>query len=235
MLLKKYSKNYLKNYEGMADELKKSLGKKSLKNIKILDIGCFTGDFMEILRKKGANVYGVEIQEEAAKIARKRFKNKIINKDITDLSSFSKNSFDCITMLGLVEHVKDPKKLIEIAEKILKPEGTLMIQTPNNTSLPSKITNKYWPPYTPVEHIYIFSTLSITKALEKAGFENIISKKHIKRMPFNYLYQILGTFGPEWKKLLTPLYQILPTFLREKTIPFYIGESLYFAKKKLPK
>jgi 2-polyprenyl-3-methyl-5-hydroxy-6-metoxy-1,4-benzoquinol methylase len=153
MLLKKYSKNYLKNYEGMADELKKSLGKKSLKNIKILDIGCFTGDFMEILRKKGANVYGVEIQEEAAKIARKRFKNKIINKDITDLSSFSKNSFDCITMLGLVEHVKDPKKLIEIAEKILKPEGTLMIQTPNNTSLPSKITNKYWPPYTPVEHI----------------------------------------------------------------------------------
>jgi SAM-dependent methyltransferase len=221
----------------MSKKLEKVLisnGKK-IKGLKILDIGCFTGDFLNIFKKRGADVYGVEIQKEASRKANTKFPGKVFNKDILQIKDEIKsNSMDCITMLGLIEHVRDPKETLAMALKFLKPNGVLMIQTPDTLSLPARFVKKYWPPYTPVEHIYLFSRKSLYLELKK-NFTEISFTCHWKKMPFDYLYNILNTFGPSWRNILKPIFTILPSNLKRVSIPFYVGEIICFAvKKSLP-
>ncbi len=217
----------------MINKLQIFIGRRNLRNLRVLDIGCFTGDFLNILEKEKAEVYGVELQKEAAVIANKKFPDRIIKKNIVNLKNeFKHASFDCITMLGLIEHVTNPRKTLLLASRLLKSNGVLIIQTPNSNSLPARLTGKFWPVYTPLEHINIFSKKSLKIELEKLGFKNFKSKRHVKVMPFSYLFQILDTFGPDWKKFLTPLFLVLPEKFKNIPLPFYIGEYLYFAVKK---
>jgi len=149
----------------------------SLDSLSVLDIGCFTGDFLFCMHQEGADVYGIEYQQEAAKIAGRKLPGKIIFGDVlNDNFSLPLPKFDIITLLGVVEHVVDPVRLIERVTPWLKKNGLLMIQTPNSSSVLAKLMGKYWPPYTPIEHIHLFSTRSLAIMLKRTGLENITLK-----------------------------------------------------------
>ncbi len=197
--LREYSDYYMGIYnyfvELILSELKKH-GIKSFKNFKALDIGCFTGDFLSILQNKGAKVYGLELQAEAVEIAQKKLKTKNIFKSPTDFKG-SKGTFDLITLQGLIEHVEDPLELIKFCSSQIKKGGFIMIQTPNAGSLFARILKRYWPPYTPVEHIHFFDRKGLNLLLENEGFEVTYYKSHWKKMPINYLYNNLHIFGRE--------------------------------------
>ncbi len=232
MLLQKFSDRYeliYKAYVGILESELKKRGK-SLKNSSILDIGCFTGDFLVLLLKKGANVYGLELQEEAIKIGRKKLGNKIIKADVMDKKVLPKKKFTVVSMLGLVEHVTNPVDLIKRCYGLLEPNGIILIQTPNSNSLFSHILRKFWPPYSPVEHIHLFSDKGIEKTLSEVGFTNLSIKPHWKRLPISYVYNMLDNFGPEFKFFLRPLL-LLPKKILDLSLPFYVGEMIITATK----
>ncbi len=232
MLLQKFSDRYELIYKAYVGILKSELKKrgKSLKNSSILDIGCFTGDFLVLLLKKGANVYGLELQEEAIKIGRKKLGNKIIKADVMDKKVLPKKKFTVVSMLGLVEHVTNPVDLIKRCYGLLEPNGIILIQTPNSNSLFSHILRKFWPPYSPVEHIHLFSDKGIEKTLSEVGFTNLSIKPHWKRLPISYVYNMLDNFGPEFKFFLRPLL-LLPKKILDLSLPFYVGEMIITATK----
>jgi hypothetical protein len=142
---------------------------------------------------------------------------------------FPQNKYDIITMLGLVEHVTDPYKLIKRSYQLLKKDGMLMIQTPNSTSLLAKTMGKFWPPYSPIEHIHLFSRKSLELALLNAGFKDISYQSHVKKLPVGYVYNMLNNFGPEIHALLKPVDIILDS--SRLKFPFYIGEMIVTATK----
>lgn len=92
---------------------------------KVLDIGCFTGHTLNRLQNdfkiKG---YGVDLSREAIKRACsvKEFKNNFCVASGTKLP-FSDYYFDGVISLDVLEHVKDKKKLILEAFRVLKPGG----------------------------------------------------------------------------------------------------------------
>ena len=105
-----------------------------------------------------------------------------------------------------------------------------MIQTPNSGSFLAKIMQKYWPPYTPIEHVHLFSREGLEETLKKNGFENITFRSHWKKLPVGYVYNMFSNFGPEFYNLFKPL----NTFLSQSDniMPFYIGEMIITASKK---
>lgn len=231
---REYSDYYMWIYNNFVEiilsELKKH-GIKSIKNFKVLDIGCFTGDFLSILKKKGAKVYGLELQSEAVEIARKKLKTKNIFSSPKDFKG-PKGSFDLITLQGLIEHVEDPLELIKFCSSQIKKGGFIMIQTPNAGSLFSRLLKRYWPPYAPVEHIHFFDRKGLSSLLKTEGFEVTYYKNHWKKMPINYLYNNLHIFGTELLPLVNPFYKILPSFLKKRSVYFYVGEMIVMARKK---
>lgn len=203
-----------------------------LRDSRCLDIGCFTGDLIDVLVNEGqADAYGVELQDEAASIAEARFPDRVFRHNIDHPSAFLPDgSFDVITMMGLIEHVQQPGPLLARARALLKEGGWLFLQTPNASSLVARVARSHWPPLAPVEHLHLFSEPAIQHALERSGFRMREVRAHVKRLPVAYVYEMLQHFGPEWRRLLTPLYNALPHRIQQSTAPFYAGEMLVAAQ-----
>jgi len=229
-LLNSYSQKYNKVYEGIANTLLLFISKKNkpLLNKRVLDVGCFTGDLLVIFKRMGADVYGLELQKEAVKIANERLPKKVFEADVMS-RKFNLGEFDIVTLTGLVEHVTNPVALLNKVSKITKRNGYILIQTPNGSSFPAKLLKKYWPPYSPVEHIHLFTKKSLEMALEQNGFEPIYYKNHWKSLPISYVYNMLENFGPEFHSLMKPLAKVLSK--SNLSLPFYVGEMIVIAKK----
>lgn len=232
-LLKDFSAQYNIIYLDFIERLEKELQKnnKLLNNIKVLDIGCFTGNFLILMNKKGADVYGIELQKKAVELANKKLPGKIYEIDVME-GKFPPHKYDVITLLGVIEHVKDPLLLIDKSSKLLRKGGLLMIQTPNSSSFLAHTLKKFWPPYTPIEHIHIFGTESIKTALKKTGFEIISINPHWKRLPIKYVYEMLQIFGQEFHNILKPMEILIKKLPNNLFFPFYVGEMIIIAKKK---
>lgn len=232
-LLRQYSIQYKRVYENFVVELKQALTdkKNNFRGLKVLDIGCFTGEFLEILKKRGADVYGIELQEEAVKIANKKLGGRVYKLDIMENES-PNMEFDIISLLGIIEHVTDPIKLLLQCSKLLKKDGILLIQTPNSGSVFAKVMKKYWPPFAPVEHIHLFSRISLQIALEKQNFKEINFKQSWKKLPIGYVFSMLQYFGPEFYKIIKPFEKVADIIGKKISLPFYIGEMIIIAKKK---
>lgn len=229
-LLLTNAEEYKKVYTQFLDILKLFLKKHSFKGVKLLDVGSFTGDFMYLAQKKGADVYGLELQKEAVKIANKKMPKRTIEADITS-SNVKERDFDVITLFGLIEHVTNPEIVISSSAKKLKKNGIIMIQTPNSASLFALLMRKFWPPFSPIEHIHLFSRRGLESLLKKNGFEIIMFKPHVKSLPIQYVYNNLKNFGPELYRFAKPLSAIFNSKAGKLSFPFYIGEMIIVARK----
>ena len=126
--------NYIK--KSILDKLKKRSSGKSLKNIKVLDIGCGGGLLCEPLSKMGAKVIGIDASEKNIKIAKthaKKSKLKINYYCASPENFISKEKFDVILNMEIVEHVEDVNLFLKESSKFLKKNGIMFIATLNKT------------------------------------------------------------------------------------------------------
>jgi 2-polyprenyl-3-methyl-5-hydroxy-6-metoxy-1,4-benzoquinol methylase len=196
----------------------------------VLDVGCFTGCFLQLLEQDGWDVFGLELQPEAVEVARRRLPGRIFQADLHG-DRFPQRQFDVVSLLGVIEHVTDPMRLLRRCAELLAPHGTLILQTPNSGSLLARALGRLWPLYTPVEHIHLFSSQALQTALSPLGLRNVRVLNHWKQLPVAYVYEMLQTFGPEFHRLLTPLYRVLPRAVKEASLSFYMGELILLAEK----
>ncbi len=148
---------------------------------KVLDIGCWDGTLGSMLIERGNEVYGIEINEEVAEIAKKRgLKVKI--QDINFGFDFEDNFFDVVVAAEIIEHILDTDFFIDNIRRVLKPGGFLVLSTPNAASLGRRIMlllgkNPYfeaslgYPPYAHAGHIRFFTKKLLLGFLEYKGFE----------------------------------------------------------------
>jgi 2-polyprenyl-3-methyl-5-hydroxy-6-metoxy-1,4-benzoquinol methylase len=231
--LRQWADQYSRIYIDLAHFLESHLLQYGLKldGARFLDIGCFTGDFIRVLNKRGADVFGLELQKEAVEIANESLPGRIFQADVYN-DVFPEYDFDIVSMTGLIEHVLEPTKLLHRCFEILKPGGVIMIQTPNSGSFLSHGMHQYWPPIAPVEHIYLFSRRSMEIILKICGFTKIYYKPHIKWLPIEYVYNNLRMFGPDLQKVINPIYQPFRKIFSNVVLPFYGGEMLMLAQKQ---
>ena len=122
--------------KSILDKLKKGGNSKSLKNIKILDIGCGGGLLCEPLSKLGAKVIGIDASEKNIKIAKTHAKESKLKNNYYCASPENFNSkerFDVILNMEIVEHVKDVNLFLKESSKFLKKDGIMFIATLNKT------------------------------------------------------------------------------------------------------
>ncbi|MDI1254703.1 MAG: class I SAM-dependent methyltransferase [Flavobacterium sp.] len=145
----------------------------------LLDIGAGTGDFLIRAKQNNWTTTGVEPSEKARSIAAK--------KDIVlfeNTMAFENNSFDVITMWHVLEHVSDLDFQIAELERLLKPNGHIIIAVPNFNSYDAKHYGAFWAAYDVPRHLWHFSKTAIKKLFEK---ENMHLEK-ILPMQFDAFY-----------------------------------------------
>jgi len=135
---------------------------------KLLDIGCGSGIFLDMMRNLGWDILGIEPDPEAARIARKCFYVPVLTNTLEE-AHFPDKTFDVLTMRHVLEHAADPIRLLQECERILKSGGRLSILTPNMESLGHIIFKKDWRGLEPPRHFYLFSQRTLRRCAERVG------------------------------------------------------------------
>ena len=131
----------------------------------VLDVGCGTGQFLQLMADYRASVVqGVDISEECIAHAQTRQLNGVYG-DFPSLDGH----FDVISMWHLIEHLRDPGLYIEHAYRLLNPGGWLLIETPVVGAI-SEGFGAEWRFFMPVEHINLFSQEALFRLCADSGF-----------------------------------------------------------------
>ncbi|MBN2306833.1 methyltransferase domain-containing protein [Candidatus Peregrinibacteria bacterium] len=100
------------------------------KHAKVLDLGCGTGRLYEFLQPKEVTYLGVDHNSHLLELARKNFPEAAFRlDDITDLK-LEEEAFDNIFCIAAFHHIPTKKmrrKVLKDLEKILKPDGILIL------------------------------------------------------------------------------------------------------------
>jgi 2-polyprenyl-3-methyl-5-hydroxy-6-metoxy-1,4-benzoquinol methylase len=238
-----YTSAYYKSWGMEASEnnivatMKKATFKKRLATIKrycnlgtILDVGTASGFFLEVARDMGFEPYGVELSKYSASLAKQKFGDQRIYNGVLEDAPFPKGSFDCVTMSDLLEHVTDPVKTLTTAAQFLKPDGILMIMTPNTKSFSRKTMGTGWAQYK-AEHLFYFNRQSISFLCGKTGYAIMEISPAWKAMNFSYMKRQFEVYK---HPLITPAINVLHTLLnpiKDKSFNILMGEMVVIARK----
>lgn len=126
---------------------------------KILEVGCGVGAQTEILLNKypSSHITGIELSEVQLNTAKTYVNSKFdtsrfsLNEMNAEEMMFEDNSFDAIYICWVLEHVKNPQKVIDECYRVLKKGGVISISEVQNNSLffvpESKVLSEYWNKY----------------------------------------------------------------------------------------
>ena len=157
-------------------------------NKRVMECGCATGYMSRVLADRGCRVTGVEIDPGAAEQAR-AFCEQVIVGDLdeldlvealNDLDSLgeagSRLPFDVVVFGDVLEHLKDPLRLLRASRELLAPDGYVVASIPNVAHGDVRLallagTFRYQPlGLLDDTHIRFFTRQSIDELFDDAGF-----------------------------------------------------------------
>jgi SAM-dependent methyltransferase len=138
---------------------------------RLLDVGCGAGALLDVARDLGWICEGQEISPIGAAEAISRG-HRIQVAELVECK-YPPNSFDAVTMIEVVEHIRDPRRTIEAALTLLRPGGWLFITTGDIGSVGARIQGCRWNYIRPPGHVSYFGRRSLGLALAASGFDKI--------------------------------------------------------------
>ncbi len=147
----------------------------------VLDVGCACGDFGVVLKAvRNCTVYGFEYNEDSARIAEESGAyDKVFSLDLDtlreqDFPDFRKR-FDHVVCGDILEHLRDPLRVLAVLKNYLKDDGTLIASVPNiaHASIKANLLCDDFT-YTPLglldeTHIHFFTYQSLAEGLSRVG------------------------------------------------------------------
>lgn len=155
----------------------KTLLKYRLPPAKVLELGCSHGSFVALMRQAGYESSGVEMSPWVVDFGQKTFDVPISVGPLEALD-IAPESLDVIVLMDVLEHLPDPAVTMAHCLKLLRPDGLLLIQTPQfkeeedyTALLESKAP--FLEMLIPDEHIYLFSDRSVRRLFMQLSAEHI--------------------------------------------------------------
>jgi 2-polyprenyl-6-hydroxyphenyl methylase/3-demethylubiquinone-9 3-methyltransferase len=107
-----------------------------------LDVGCGEGNLVLAAKSKFEEVYGVDISKTRIMKAQSKSQNSYIHFlqcDVQKELPFNDASFDAVTCVSVLQYIMNPSNLINELSRVLKVQGTLVIEVPNFAWLPYRL------------------------------------------------------------------------------------------------
>lgn len=135
---------------------------------KLLEVGCGNGLFLSLMKRAGWDVQGVEPDTVAAKLAEELFHIPVFPGPLPE-AHLPDSFFDAVVLSHVIEHAHDPLSLLKECRRVAKPQGRVVVLTPNSESLGHKIFQASWRDLDPPRHLYLFSMETLRETAAKSG------------------------------------------------------------------
>ena len=143
---------------------------------KLLDLGSFGGNLMKFASEQGYEAEGVEVNKTMAEHCSKTLNMVVHNTKVQDFEGHD-GEYDVITLIDVLEHLFEPKGVIEAATKLLSPGGVLVIKVPHygpqhfKQNIANALGISKRGIFHNFGHINLFTPKSLTRVLSDCGLE----------------------------------------------------------------
>lgn len=138
---------------------------------RLLDLGAGQGAFVAAAHRAGLDALGLELVEGTV-----RFDDaEVLVGDVLTLE-LPARSWDVVTMWDTVEHLRDPLAVVRRALELLRPDGILIIETPNERGLSARLRGGGWWVFGPADHLVMFSPPTLRALVERAGGRVVVTE-----------------------------------------------------------
>lgn len=151
----------------------------------LLDWGCGTGYFLDTMQRAGWKVQGIEADAGAREFARKKFRLPVIAPHQT--AHLPDKHYDCISFWHVLEHLHDLTETFAQVQRLLAPQGILVVALPNQQSYDAWYYGRYWAAWDVPRHLWHFAPHNIERLAGAHGFKLL----HKQTMPFDPFYVAL--------------------------------------------
>jgi len=162
--------SYLALINGEKESIIRELMPHHLPN-KVLDIGCGDGSLLSFFKKSGWEVKGVEPNHGIIKNVSEEL--NIFSGTFDRFLDQNNEQYSAISLSGVLEHVKYPKKILGLVrKKLLSDGGIICVEVPNDFNILQKVLVEnnpaiYWVSF---DHINYFDEKSLVNLLKIEGF-----------------------------------------------------------------
>lgn len=167
-----YSDDYLAQQAFIEAKFERVLGhlERYVAPGRLLDVGCGPGFLLNVARRRGWDVAGLDLNPWATGYARDEL-GLDVRTGTLDADSFPGQQFDALTLMDVVEHVSDPDSLLAEAAKLVRPGGAIALLTPDAGAPVSRLLGHRWPEVKKAgEHTVLFSVEGLAATLARHGF-----------------------------------------------------------------
>jgi SAM-dependent methyltransferase len=139
---------------------------------RLVEMGCGAGFFLKAAERAGWHTYGIELSDEGSRFAREKLALDV-RRETAENMTLTPASFDAAVMFDTIEHLFDPRAVVQMLGRALVPGGLLLIGTPNFQALSRFILGRDWAVLSPLEHLYYFEEPTLRALLEGCGFDAV--------------------------------------------------------------
>lgn len=136
---------------------------------RIVDVGSGLGGLLASLPSAIYERVGVEYNEAAAEFARQRYGLRVV-RDVSELTA-ERGAFDLVTSVEVIEHVADPLAYLQDLQRLLRPEGHLVITTPNIDCWDYQLYGCRCRHFCAPSHVNFFSVVTLTRLGARSGLK----------------------------------------------------------------
>jgi dolichol-phosphate mannosyltransferase len=195
---------------------------------RMLEVGSYCGIFLDLARKRGWDVTGVEPSVWASSYARDTLGVPTVTGKIADLPKDTK-PFDVLCSWDVLEHVSDPMAELEAFNERLRPGGVLAFSTLDYGNWYPRLLGERWP-WMMDMHLYYFDQKVMKQMLERAGFKLLEARNYCHIITGEYFLRKLSALGVPGADAARSV--IAKTPLGKAFIPFRFGDiQLYVCEK----
>lgn len=220
------NKGRIRSFEKVLRKVLALEGRRDGEGQRFLDIGCAGGASLVAAKACGFDPVGVEPSRWMADFGRRTY-GVDIHDGILQPGMFPEQSFDFITLWDVLEHIPEPKALLELICRLLRPKGTFVVSYPDFRSVMGRILGDRWPFWLSV-HLLYYDRTTIARQLTACGFR---IERYLPYFPSLELGYIVERASP-YVQALKPLRGIVSALgLNHVPLVYNIGQTIVITRK----
>lgn len=136
---------------------------------RFLDVGCGAGELLADMAVQGYEVYGTEVSPAVFEAIPPALHDRVTIGELADCH-FPDTSFDLIMLSDVLEHTYNPRQMLQVVARILRPGGNIIISVPNWDDPDARIFRRqYWHNLDVPVHLWQFTATTLLRLAEGAG------------------------------------------------------------------